>query len=164
MKKNKLINIFKRFKIEDISLSTEAAGINISYTNWDKEAAWLMYVELLTRVTTQPLNNEGDEITALQSIYNIFNITRDILKNYGRKAVNFTKIAIIILNQKIRPFTTKWHKISINNKFDDKNLSNEFREELESLRKILIGYTKMLADMANVEDLTFLYISFPLVK
>lgn len=153
-KSNKLGELFKRFKIEGISLSIKAAGMTISYTNWDREAAWLMYVELLTRVTTQALNNDGDELSALESIYKIFDITRDILKYYGRKAENFTKIAIIILNQKVRPFTSKWHKISKSMKLDDVNLSSSFRKELESLRYILIAYTKMLAEMANVEDLT----------
>lgn len=151
---NKLLNIFKRFNIDSINLTTESAGITISYTNWDKEAAWLMYIELLTRVATQPLNNTGDELSALNSIYKIFEVTREILKSYGRNAVNFTKISIIILNQKIRPFTSKWHKLSIENAFEDDNQCDIFRQELEQLRNVLICYTKLLADMANVEDLT----------
>ena len=155
-KRSKLKDIFRRFNIENIHLSTEAAGVTISYTNWDKEAAWLMYIELLTRVTTQPLNNEGDEQSALNSIYKIFEITRDILKSYGRNAINFTKISIIILNQKIRPFTSKWHKLSTKNAFVDANQCDNFRQELEILRNVLIAYTRLLADMANVEDLTVL--------
>lgn len=159
IKKGKLSEIFKRFKIENISLSTDAAGIEISYTNWDAEAAWLMYVELLTRITTQPLTkNFGDEATALESIHNLFQITRDILKNYGRNAASFTKIAIIILNQKVRPFTSKWHKLSAEKAFDYPKKCEIFRKELELLRHDLISYTKILAEMANVEDLT--YISF----
>ena len=43
-KRSKLKDIFRRFNIENIHLSTEAAGVTISYTNWDKEAAWLMYI------------------------------------------------------------------------------------------------------------------------
>lgn len=155
----KLGEIFKRFKIENISLSTEAAGVTITYTNWDSEVAWLMYVELLTRVTTQPLlESEGDEATALASIYNLFSITRDILKSYGKNAFNFTKISIIILNQKIRPFTAKWHKLSINGAFNNKTHCSQFRSELEELRKVLVSYTKLLAEIANVEDLTKLEI------
>lgn len=155
-KRSKLKEIFNRFEIESINLTPQAAGVVISYTNWDQEAAWLMYVELLTRVTTQPLNDTGDEQSALNSIYKIFEVTREILKSYGRKAFNFTKISVIILNQKIRPFTSKWHKLSTENAFVDVNQCDNFRQELEKLRSVLIAYTRLLADMANVEDLTIL--------
>jgi hypothetical protein len=43
----------------------------------DKTAAWELYVELLTRITTQPLAPEhGDETTALESVHDLFPITR----------------------------------------------------------------------------------------
>lgn len=36
----------------------------------DSEAAWKMYLELLTRITTQPLpDNSGMESSALESVY-----------------------------------------------------------------------------------------------
>jgi len=121
----------------------------------DKNAAWDLYVELLTRITTQSLPKEhGDEQTALDSIYSIFGITRDVLKRHGRDAQEFAKIAIIVLNQIIRPFTAKWHKESLNGAFNDSDKCNEFRDELTKLQKVLITYTRMLSDMADVEDLT----------
>ena len=154
-KLNKLNDIFKRFKIENIHLSTEAAGIDVSYTNWDREAAWIMYVELLTRVTTQELSDdEGVELTALESIYSFFQTTRDVLKDYGRNAKNFTEIAIIVLNQVIRPFTTKWHSLSRKNAFGNVEKCKEFREELSKLRINLVNYASLLADMAKVCDFT----------
>ncbi len=53
----------------------------------DQEAAWEMYIELITRVSTQHLlPDHGDEITALESIHSLFEITRNILKNKGRKS------------------------------------------------------------------------------
>lgn len=121
----------------------------------DKNAAWEMYIELLTRVTTQSLaDKDGDEETALTSIYNLFPITREIIKKYGRDCQEFTKIAIVILNQKIRPFTAKWHKMKLEEAFKDKDKCILFRKELKELQKILIIYAEMLADMAGVEDLT----------
>ncbi len=116
-----------------------------------------MYVELLTRITTQPLKVEdGDEATALSSIYNLFPITRDILKKYGSGSITFAKIAIIILNQIIRPFTAKWHRLSLQEAFKDPKLSLEFRQELEVLRGKLVTYARLLSDIAGVEDLTSL--------
>ncbi len=121
----------------------------------DKDAAWELYVELLTRITTQPLGCEdGDEKTALDSIYNIFNLSRDTIKRHGRECIEFTKIAVVVLNQIIRPFTAKWHKLSLANAFSDKDACATFRKELTDLQAKLRIYSKMLADMAGVEDLT----------
>lgn len=121
----------------------------------DKAAAWDLYIELLTRITTQKLDdNHGDEKTALTSIFSIFSITRDVMKNNGRHCIEFTKIAIIVLNQVVRPFTAKWHGLSVSGAFDDPSKCEEFRQELVELQRVLRLYTKMLADMAGVEDLT----------
>ena len=49
--------------------------------NWepntaDKDAAWQLYIEMLTRIATQRLLPEhGDERTALESIHRLFGIT-----------------------------------------------------------------------------------------
>ncbi len=123
----------------------------------DKNAAWELYIEMLTRISTQYLEPEhGDEETALQSIFSLFDLTRNIIKSHGRGCMEFSKIAVIVLNQKIRPFTAKWHKESIAGVFHDKEKCKIFRQELGELQKELRKYTKMLADMAGVEDLTSL--------
>ncbi len=121
----------------------------------DKAAAWELYVELLTRITTQPLADaHGDEQTALTSVYSVFPTTREVMKRNGRHCVEFTKISVLILNQKIRPFTAKWHKLASEGAFTDKGKREEFRNDLAILQGILKVYTQMLADMAGVEDLT----------
>ena len=112
-------------------------------------------MELLTRIITQPLAQErGGEKTALDSVYSLFPITREVIKNNGRHCIEFTKIAIVVLNQRIRPFTAKWHKLSLEGAFNDKARCQTFRSELQTLQADLRVYTKMLADMAGVEDLT----------
>lgn len=121
----------------------------------DKDAAWELYIEMLTRITTQYLEpDEGDEVTALESIHGLFNLTRNIIKKYKRDCFEFTKIAIVVLNQIIRPFTAKWHRESLAGCFDDAEKCKLFREELNQLQDKLRTYTKMLADMASIEDLT----------
>lgn len=123
----------------------------------DRNAAWELYVELLTRIATQPLGlSHGDEKTALDSVFSLFAITRQVLKSNTRDCTEFAKIAIIILNQVIRPFTAKWHKLSLQNAFSNPTSCSEFREELVALQNTLRKYAKMLADMAGVEDLTSL--------
>ena len=96
----------------------------------------------------------GDEQTALDSIYSIFSLTRGIIKSHKRNCIEFTKIAIVVLNQIIRPFTAKWHKVLIETEFRNPKTREEFRKELLQLQKQLCIYMKMLSDMAGVEDLT----------
>ncbi len=121
----------------------------------DRAAAWDMYVELLTRVTTQALPDEkGVEKAALASVQSLFPTTREVLRRHGRGAGEFTRIAIVVLNQVIRPFTTTWHLREQAGAFDDPAQRAAFRREVEELRTQLVHYTRALADMAGVEDLT----------
>lgn len=153
----KLKKFFNKFQLTSIKLNSKFAEVEIEFSNHDKECAWYLYVELITRITTQPLPNQvGDESTALESVHSIFKSTRDILKEKGRKAVEFTKISIIVLNQVIRPFTAKWHKKLLCNAFNKHKECIEFRKDLSSLQIKLRNYSKMLAAIAEVEDLTTL--------
>ena len=123
----------------------------------DRAAAWELYVELLTRVTTQSLAPEhGDEKTALDSVYAIFPLTREILRRQGSGSGEFAKLAIPVLNQVIRPFTATWHRNSLAGAFKDSSQCQVFRSELEILQIKLRNYTRALAAMAEVEDLTTL--------
>jgi hypothetical protein len=123
----------------------------------DRAAAWELYVELLTRITTQYLPPEdGDEEAALQSVFVIFPLTREILRRHGSGAGEFAKLAIPVLNQIIRPFTVKWHRLSLADAFKNSERCREFRAELATLQPTLRGYIRALADMAQVEDLTTL--------
>ena len=142
----------------DISLKINIAVLQASFKPKapDKSAAWSLYVELLTRITTQPLPREhGDEKTALDSVFSLFATTRTIFKE-NRGCTEFSKVAVPVLNQIVRPFTAKWHKLSLEKAFDDKAKCQEFRQELSLLQKQLRNYTKALADIAGVEDLTAL--------
>jgi hypothetical protein len=124
-------------------------------TDPDKDAAWDLYIELLTRIATQPLPDQhGIEQKALESVHSLFSTTRAILKSRGRECVEFTKLAVVVLNQIVRPFTAKWHRIFVSEGFSDSEKCLEFRRELAALQCQLITYAKALADIAGVEDLT----------
>ena len=148
---------FEKWNVVHLKLNTGFAEMEFAPKDADRDAAWELYIELLTRITTQKLEPEhGDEKTALDSVYNLFALTRGTLKNQGRMSGEFAKIAIVMLNQVVRPFTAKWHKLSIAGAFDDEQQCRQFRSELSELQAKLRTYTKMLADMAGVEDLTSL--------
>jgi hypothetical protein len=119
----------------------------------EEQAAWELYIELITRVATQPLGkDQGDEAAALSSIFSLFQVTRELLKQKGRKAEVFSKIAVVILNQKIRPFTAKWHKRITDNLLENPEEKASFRKELEQIQNVVRGYAAMLAKVAGVED------------
>jgi hypothetical protein len=47
-------------------------------------------------------------------VYRLFGLTREILKAPGgRHAREFAKIAVVVLNQKVRPFTARWHRLAL---------------------------------------------------
>ena len=151
----KLGTLFNNFHLEKIQLNLKLVNAEISFKSTDQDAAWELYIEMLTRIVTQPLPSEaGDEQTALDSIYSLFSTTREILRRRGRGTIQFSKIAIPVLNQVVRPFTAKWHKESLASAFQDGSKRKKFREELERLQKDLRNYNRMLAKIAEVEDLT----------
>jgi len=150
-----LKNYLKKWHLEKLKFNAKFLEVELNFQEADKDAAWELYIELVTRSATQAIpNNGGDENRALTSMYELFSIAREIIRHQGRKSISFTKIAVVVLNQVIRPFTTKWHKLSIENEFEDKEKCKEFRKELNDLQILLQHYSKMLADMAEVEDIT----------
>ncbi|MEX8520277.1 MAG: hypothetical protein AB3X44_17355 [Leptothrix sp. (in: b-proteobacteria)] len=156
MKWRELLDLWS---LSGLQINPGVLGAEFKPSDNDKDAAWAMYVELLTRITTQPLPQEqGDERAALESVHQLFPLTRDILRSTGgRHAREFAKIAIVILNQQVRPFTSKWHRLSLTGGFDGLTGRQEFRTELAHLQDVLLRYTRLLGCMAGVEaddDLT----------
>lgn len=150
-------DFLERWGLSGLKLNLHFLEAEFTPHDPDRAAAWELYIELLTRVSTQTLLPEdGDEKTALDSIHALFPLTQDILKRHGSGAGEFAKLAIPVLNQVIRPFTARWHRISIVGAFPDAKQRKSFREELASLQVDLRNYTKALADLAQVEDLTTL--------
>ena len=155
IRKIKLRKLLDRYRFENIKLNAGFIKTDIRITNVSRNAAWELYVEMLTRVVTQPLPSEdGDDKTALESVYSLFPTTREILRRYGPEVVEFSKIAIPVLNQQVRPFTAKWHRLSLQGAFDDNERRQEFRGELKDVQEKLRNYNRMLAEIAGVEDIT----------
>ncbi|MBK8759005.1 MAG: hypothetical protein IPM03_00895 [Sulfuritalea sp.] len=123
----------------------------------DKLAAWQLYVELLTRTAARPPDKDfSDEKADLESINSIIEITRQILRPLSRDSMEFAKIAILALNQVVRPFTAKWNRRSVEGAFAGSDSRRSFGEELSALTATLRKIARMLADMAGVDDLTAL--------
>ena len=149
-----LKKLLQKWDLTSLKIKTPFLDMEWEPRDEDKNAAWELYVELITRAATQGLDpDEGNEPAALESVYQLFPLTREMIKHNGRYCINFTRIAVVVLNQKVRPFTAKWHPRVLAGPLDAA-ARRQFRAELSALQKDLRNYTRLLADLADVEDLT----------
>ncbi|MFO0291080.1 MAG: hypothetical protein ACK507_00250 [bacterium] len=145
------------FGIGKLELSVDSAA---------KKAAWLLYVELATRIATQPLRtNEGLLREALDSLHGIFEMTRQILRDagpdVGMAENSVGGIAMKVLNEGLRPFLAKWHPAleeweaqrpeTSSRKAHEQQWTknNEMRDQLDDLRTNLVEYAVQLAKIAK---------------
>lgn len=137
----------------------------------EQDAAWEMYVELVTRISVAELTRgEGLLRESLSSLYSMFTTTREILRRNGPSVarpkedsqLSFGYLAISVLNYVLRPVLAKWHPLlhdyehsrdaSISaleheSKWDK---SDELRQVLNQSRLVLLEYTKLLAQISHV--------------
>lgn len=115
----------------------------------DQKAAWAMYTELRTRITTQKLAyRAGDEATALNSVYSLFALTRELIKaNEG--CTHFATLVVHVLNHKVRPFTALWHRKSLAGALQSADTCFEFRRKLSEIQETLRQLCRLLGHMAG---------------
>jgi hypothetical protein len=140
----------------------------------EERAAWEMYVELVTRISVAELKQgEGLLREALSSLYSLFPTTRDILRRYGPGiargkdggTLSFGYIAVAVLNGALRPLLTRWHpllgayeatrppNISPAEHEADWDRAPELREEISRVRRILVDYSTLLAEVVGAQSL-----------
>jgi hypothetical protein len=141
----------------------------------EKEAAWEMYVELITRVSVEELSPDGGLLReALSSLYSLFATTREILRRHGPgiarpkegRDLSFGLIAITVLNRALRPLLATWHpllahyesqrppEVSAVEHERSWDKAGELRQALQDLRATLRRYAELLAEVADVPPLT----------
>lgn len=136
----------------NINLGRAISDRTIDFADEDKQLAWKIYIELATRITLQPLTrNEGNEKAALDSLYSFFTITRNLIRDGGPEAKEAARLGIFVLNEVIRPFTAKWHRVSSEEGFNASNKS-DFRDDLKVLQKSLKGYGNSLLELLEIDD------------
>lgn len=112
-----VIQIYHRSaRLTEVKVSVpQLSELTFVVNNESRNVAWQLFVETVTRVSTQPLDDdEGLTREALTSLYGLFATTRDTLKS-SRPSVpapggqTVEHLAITMLNQELRPFLSKWH-------------------------------------------------------
>jgi len=140
----------------------------------ERNAAWEMYVELVTRISVAKLKpDEGLLREALSSLYTLFDTTRQILRKYGPSVaqpkgedkISFGYLAVAILNAVLRPVLAKWHPLLLDYESTKENTLSpleherqwekheELRQVLNDVRSVLIEYAELLAQVAGVPSL-----------
>ena len=134
----------------------------------ERAAAWELYVELATRIATQPLDPDtGFSREALNSLHALFEKTRAVLRaagpvvGTGERSLGY--LAISVLNQGLRPFLSRWHpRLSAwehmrppavapieHERSWEHHLA--LRGELEAMRNKMWGYASALAEIAGIK-------------
>lgn len=151
----------------EIQFGTAAFGqATFQIDDKTRAVAWQLFVETMTRVTTQPLGSEeGFLREALNSIHTLFGTARGLLKEMSPTQVKegtstVEMVAMTMLNEELRPFLSKWHPLltsferqSCDASDRDWEKNDEFRSELASLRQQLIKYAHDFGKLANVSQL-----------
>ncbi len=158
-----------KLKKVSINLPWGIGGAEWESDPTERRAAWAIYVELVTRISVEPLGkDEGVLREALSSLHALFGVTRQVLRDAGPD-VGIAKesvggVAIAVLNKGLRPFLAKWHPAlqAWEAQRDTKTSSQEherkwteepkLRADLEELRKGLSQYADALAKIAGVEE------------
>lgn len=140
----------------------------------ERNAAWELYVELITRISVAELKpEEGLLREALSSLYTLFDSTRKILRGYGpsiakpkgKDNLSFGYLAVAILNAVLRPVLAKWHPLLLDYESTKKGSVSplehekqwdkyeELQQVIENVRIVLIEYGNLLAQVAEVPSL-----------
>jgi len=145
---------FDHWNIQDPGIDYDREGYFWAPSFSDRALAWEIYVELHTRIAIQPLeDHEGDDLTALSSIHLLFPTTRECLRKHGVTCSNAGTLITVFLNDNIRAFLSKWHKISIEDKWKDEPgvIHPKFRKELKEIQPVLKTLSEALSHLADAK-------------
>lgn len=160
-----LIQLYVRtVRLTEITVTVpQLSQLTFVVNNDDKQTAWELFIEVATRVSTQPLG-QGDGFLreALNSLYALFGQTRDILKRAQPTKVKRAKtveyLALTMLNRELRPFLSKWHlrlsRFEASGGADEAAWpeNSQFRQELEEMRGRLLEFALAFARLAGVPE------------
>lgn len=171
MQRQTVTGWFRRARPRSVSLSLPfgVGGATWEVDDIQRRAAWELYVELVTRVSVEPLQDDrGILREALTSLHALFGVTREILRRAGPDAgatrESVGGVAMIALNRGLRPFLSHWHPRL--RAWESTRTEGEcpiahelrwghvtaLREELRVLRQELGKYADALAAIAGVQD------------
>ena len=157
-----------------MSCRSECGGV-WTPTSTECEAAWELYVELVTRIATvEQKPGFGIVREELNSTYSLFARTRDILCRYGPRLapvdrpgqLTFAGLAVGMLNDILRPLLTRWHPelgdwearrpadVGVGAHEREWEHLDEAREAIAGVRRALVELATVLQEGMRVQPLT----------
>jgi hypothetical protein len=138
----------------------------------EREAAWDMYVELVTGTSLAELPRNASLKEAVASLNGLAVTIRRMLRRHGpaiarpkNDELTFAWIAVAMLNRVLRPFLTRWQPLLTDwerrrpegvaaleheAQWDQRE---ELRRDVNEVRGVLAAFADMLADAAGVVHL-----------
>lgn len=103
-------------QLAEVTVSVpQLSELRFVVTKDTKKVAWKLFVETVTRVSTQPLDDRSGLLReAMTSLYGLFQVVREVLKETMPSPVQghaptVEQLAITMLNRELRPFLSRWH-------------------------------------------------------
>jgi hypothetical protein len=157
-------------RLTDITITVpQFSQLHFAVTRDSQQVAWKLFVESVTRISTQPLNESSGLLReALSSLYGLFGTTREVLKQAQPSTrtgpdPTVEHLAIAMLNNELRPFLSRWHSSLTQWEKDHPDQTEavwpqaaECRAELASMQRHLeeyvLGFGK-LAGLPNSQEI-----------
>ncbi|HZN71065.1 MAG TPA: hypothetical protein VFC00_05180 [Micromonosporaceae bacterium] len=153
-------------RLTDITVTVpQFTELHFAVTRDSQQVAWKLFVEAVTRVSVQPLDSASGLIReVLNSLYGLFAITRDILKQTrpSRQTGNdptVEQLAIAMLNIELRPFLSRWHPALLSWEQDHPDTGEEewpdaaeCRAALAAAQRRLVNYVLSFGKLAGVPN------------
>lgn len=153
-------------RLTDITISVpQLSELRFAVTKDSQQVAWKLFVEAVTRVSVQPLDTGTGLIReALTSLYGLFAITRDVLKQTHPSPRTGTDptvehLAIAMLNTELRPFLSRWHPalLAWEKAHPEQGEAGwpqdaECRSELAAMQRRLVTYMLSFGKLAGVPN------------
>lgn len=153
-------------RLTDITVSVpQFSRLRFAVTRDGQDVAWKLFVEASTRIATQPVaDGSGRVREALTSLYSLFAVIRDLLKDsqpsrQGGTDPAVEHLAIAMLNLELRPFLARWHPALHDWEQANKGRPESAwpddaacRAELADLQKRLVGYVLSFGKLAGLSN------------
>jgi hypothetical protein len=118
----------------------------------DRLAAAKLHIQLVSRIITQRLPYvDGEEVTALTSVFKLFDQAREIFKSHPKSSVT-DAVVWYVMNTHVRPFTAKWHRQSEHGALTALDATDIFRHELAVLQRYLVRFDALLTAIRDKAD------------
>ncbi|MFC7304564.1 hypothetical protein ACFQVC_10100 [Streptomyces monticola] len=161
------LNAYRRSaRLTEVKVTVpQVSELTFVVNNDARQVAWQLFIESVTRVSAQRLDNEDGLLReSLTSLHGLFATTRETLKvsrpsTHVSAGLTVECLAVNFLNLELRPFLSRWHprlsafeQSAPDSPEEDWPLAAECRDDLRRLQRNARQYVLAFARLAGVRD------------